>query len=357
MDMEPAAPEAPRLGRLLEETLTAPFVAPSLFTRLARSPAPGYGLLAANTAVYYSLAVAVNLARSLLDGGSALSPALLAAAAAGASALAVALSFAGAGLLHALCLLAGGGGDFRRTYQLVSLLSFLFVIQSMLNWTPLLWALPVPWAAFLAASGCRGLHQAPRTRAWAVFGSLGLLLLGCQWAARRELSRFLQQTEPMGRSTEQLQQDLQALQQAFPLLPGATEALSAGPALAAPGRLPSSLELLSGSGVAPLDADQDEGPAGGAALAPAASPRDVQAMRDQTSQMMDSLLPMLDNPAVTRMLGPEQKAQLDEIAKMLKAAQAQQKSGKPLTPEEKAQRRADAAKLQAMMTKMMEGKR
>lgn len=358
--MEQETPEAPRLGRLLEDTLTVPFTAPSLFTRLSQCPAPGYGLLAANTAAYYALAIAVNLVRSLLDGGSALSPAVMAAAAAGAAAIAVALSFAGAGLLHALCLLAGGTGDFRRSYQLVSSLSFLFVIQSLLNWSPLLWALPVPWAALLLAEGCRRLHAAPRARAWAVFGGLGLLLLGSQWLARREFSRFLQQTEVISPAAAQLQQaaaGLQALQQALPLLPGATEALAVGPALAAPGRLPSSLDLLSGPGVMPLGTEDERAPGPAPKMAPPANPAQLQALQSQAALTMDALLPMLNNPAVTRMLTPEQRAQMDAIAKMLQAAQAQQKTGKPLTPQERAQRRADAEKMQAMMMKMMENRK
>lgn len=336
-------PRAHSLGRLLEETLTAPVRPVALFTQLAQEGVPGYGLLLANALVFSAAMFAVNLARVAASDPAAVAryPAhLTAVVGVTALALAAAGSFLAAALLHAAARLAGGGGGFSRSYQAVSMMSASALLWSLLGHFSSGWAVALAWSVLLACAAVERLHQAPALRTRAVFAALGLFALLGTWSAKLATQRVLapyrmmaeqmkgiqnitqtlekiqpvngaNPTEEPSAQAQKLLQELQRLQTVEP------EAGSTNPA--DPSR--SGLDLIKqqaplGAGSAPMD------------------PKQLQAVNKAAANMMQSVMPMLNNPELTKGLDPEQAKQLQGLTQMVRQLQDNLQSGKPTTPQQ-----------------------
>ena len=309
------------IGRMLEDTVTAPVRAGAVFTALAGRPAPAYGVMIFNLLAFSAAACAASFIRSAvaMPDHAPYAPALLALAA--ALLLIVPASFIAAGLLHAFMLLSGGKEDFRRSYQTASLLSLVVVLQAMLNRFDWAWALPSLLAAYLAATAARTLHRAPAVRAAAVFGALaGVCVLG-QWWAREHTARWAKTAGELSRQMRQLPQT------PLPLAPdGADANLAQGQAPV------SGLDLLA--------APRGNGPA----------PAQFQAMQTATADMLRPVLGMLNNPQLAKGLSPEQARQVVELTGLINQMQEAMTGGGNLTPAEQA---AAARKFQTLALQLM----
>lgn len=305
----PAAPQRPQtLLRLLEETLTAPFHLGALFDRLALEPPPGYLLMTANFAIYVVLMLALNLVHVAIVSPASLQrpPELLAIVAAAALLLVVIGAFLTAAVVEAAALASGAAGDYRRSFQIVTLLSALAPFQAALNWLPSAWPVPLLLGGFACAIGLERLHRAPVMASRVVVSLLVAAGLGTVWAARRVVERALAPLAAVEQSSEQLRDmaaQIQQLQQA-------------GAGVAAPGG--SSLNMLS-PGAMPGSAQQQ-----------------AAQIQQNTNAMLKTLTPMLNDPNLTKNMTPDQAAMLQQASAMIGSIQNSLQSGKAPDPQEQA---------------------
>ncbi|HBT62068.1 MAG TPA: hypothetical protein DEB40_10035 [Elusimicrobia bacterium] len=340
---------------MLEDALTAPLRAGTVFGALAERPAPGYDVMIPSLLVFCASAFAADFMRSAYAFPTLVrfSPAGLALTAAATLAITVPASFVAAGLLHAFMLLAGGTGDFKRSYQACALLSIAMPLQAMLGWFDTAWILPALLAAYLAVEAARTLHRAPPARAAAVFGVLAALTLGGEWFARQQLARaaLMLKEEPnieqLAASTAEFNRQMQQLQGMSPSSkpatgpnPDSSPAQDPGLGNITPGDNPrtSGLDLLyaPGTGAGPE------------------TPRDVSiqahAVEQTAANMMVPVLSMLNNPQLTKGMSPEQAQQTRELAAMVSQMQSTLSTGQRLTPQQQA---AMTRKMQAMVLQLM----
>ena len=354
---ETRAEPAYGLARMLEDTVTAPLRPGAVFSALEGRPAPPYGVMIPNLLVFCALSYAAGFIRAGLVTPELLnaSPALTAIATLAALVLAVPLSFLAAGVLHAFMLLSGGEGDFQRSYQASSLMSLVLALQSLLNWFDWVWALPTALAVYLAALAARSLHRAPAARAAVVFSLVGLCAVGGQWWLRRQMARLAQTAKAvqaaaaaagdLGLQLQQAQQMLPALEQgaAGSTQPQDQSQAAWGTDLSS-ASLPaviSGLQLLvpPGSGQSQND-NISGGPALGgqtdAARLQSQAQAQAQHLQQATAGMLAPIMGMLNNPALTQGLSPEQAKQMKALTSVLAQMQGTMASGKKMTPEESA---------------------
>jgi hypothetical protein len=342
---------------MLEDTVSALFRAGDVFADLAQNPAPSYGVMIPNLLVFCATLCAGLLLRAGIAPLGILhaSPTAMLLAAALGLILAVPLSFLAAGALHAFMLLSGGAGDFQRSYQAASMFSILIALQAMLNWFDWVWALPALLTAYMGAAAARTIHRAPALRAGVVFCLLAGSCVAGQWWLREQYSRWSQtatalQTTAM--AAQDLGRQLQQFQQ-LSALPepsvggtnrGVPEASGAG-AAAAPNSPqsvgPSSLDLL-------ISPSETGSPPAGATSAQLQA--QAQGLQQATANMLSPMMAMLQNPALTKGMSPEQVKQMGSVTGMLSQLQKDMTSGKKTTPEEQA---AVMAQFQAAMMKLM----
>jgi len=351
------------LARMLEDTVTAPFRAGTVFASLGERPAPSYAVMIPNLLAFCAAAYAANLLRSSIITPEPLasSPAVMAIAAAAGLVLIVPLSFVAAGILHVFMLLSGAEGDFQRSYQASSMLSWLVTLQSLLNRFDWVWTLPALLAAYLAAAAAKSLHRAPAARAGVVFGVVAAAGISGQWWLREQVSRWSQTARAIDNAAtaaQDLGRQLQQLQQMAASVTGGV----GGPDRGAPQEQPqatwgaalsSSPQPTAVSGLQLLSPPQS-GPAGapdGPQLRAQAQAQG-QAIQQATSNLMDPIMAMLSNPALTRGMPPEQAKQMKALTSLLGQMQAGMSSGKKPTPEEQAAMMAQfQASLMQFMTK------
>lgn len=353
-----APPRAQSLGRLLEETLTAPVRPFGLFGELAREKPPGYALLLANALIFAVLMFAVNLVSVAVSQPAALArynAPLAAVVAAVGLTLAALGGFAAAGLLHLAALLCGGGASFARSYQAVSMSSGIALLWALLGHLPAGWALTLAWGAFVACAAVERLHAAPALRARAVFAGLATVALLGAWSVKLAAERFLAPYRMMAeqaRGIRDIQQTIQRIQPVEGSNPAQETSAQAQQRLfeqlhqlqmaqpesktadtAAPSR--SGLDLIQQQGLPPE------------AAAPQVNARQLQEVNKAAAGMVQSVLPLLNNPALTKGMPPEQAKQLEGLTQMLQELQGNLQSGKPMTPEQ--QRRLMQQYQQAMI--------
>lgn len=347
---QPAPPpeQAPSLGELLEATMTAvPY--PGVFLKMAERAAPGYFPMLVNLLAFWGLALGIRVVRELAAGTPGFDPVLLLAPALLALFAVACFSLPGALVVHALSLLSGGQAEFKRSYQLVSLISSVAVIDALLSFAPGLWFVRSLIAAWLLAEGSMALHKAQPPRARAVFSFLAAVGIAAQWQAQKLAERAVER-----QAAAVLQQSMQQL---TPLLPAAQDGRPADQPSTSLGLLtqpaemplptggPGSInpELLRGLQLPPAD-----GP-GSATPAPA-DPR-LQAMQQQTLGMLAALRPMLDN--LQAGMSAEDKKRLNGLLTILEQQQKALASGKPQSSAEQKKTMELMMKLQSELMQKM----
>jgi hypothetical protein len=332
---------------MLEDTVCALFRAGEVYADLASAPAPSYGIMLSNLLVFCAAACAALLLRAgiVLPMQWHAAPMTMVLAAAAGMILAVPLSFVAAGALHAFMLLSGGAGDFQRSYQAASMFSILIALQALLNWFDWVWPLPALLTAYLGAAAARTIHRAPAFRSGVVFCLLAACCVAGQWWQREQVSRWSQSATA---AAQDLSRQLQ--QMSLPPDPGggrgapAASGTGATTALASsqpPG--PSSLDLL-------LSPSQAGGQPASPAQVQAQVHAQAQSLEQATTNMLDPIMAMLQSPALTKGLPPQQSQQLASVTGMLAQMQKSVAGGQKATPEEQA---AMMAQFQSAMMRLM----
>lgn len=339
-------PVAPSLGESLEAALQALIRPGSVYGALAARPAPGAGTsLAAGVALAAAgAALAVALAAVGDPGALAGQPperiALAGAAAILLSSIALTLA---AALMLALGRTLGQGGDFARALQAVSLLAVLSPLHAVLGAVPYGWLGAHAAAAWLGGNALASFFKAGLGPALGVCAALAFIGAGGEAVARvfaakaRAVYDAQKAVAQMASGTSDVARQLQAMQDQMRL---AAEAQSAMPAAA--GRT-SSLDLLRGP-------DGEAPPPSEVRPQLQAIAAQGQAIQQNAMGMMDSLMPMLNNPAVLNAMPPAQRESMKELNAMMAQMRSDMATGRKIPPQERAER---MARIQKMMTGLM----
>lgn len=360
----PAPPKAPGFAELAEQSLHALFN-PAAFSAAALRPAPSFGAAGGLAAASGALALAINLAHGIVSDPQALSrfpPAIVAAVFVAAMGMYASVLLLGAIVLFALGKGLGGKGDFDRGFQAAAMLSVLVPVQMLCNWFPFAWVLPSLFGAWVAATALEGLYAAPagpaRLACALMCGGALALQAGGRYLTARAAEGYAAAraaSDAAGSATE-LARQVQALQSTMatmdaaplPTGGGAPTDAAASPAPSAPAPGVSGLDLLRGNGDAAGAA-----PADGAAAAPSQAAQQVavaQGLEAQAAGAMNSIMPLLNNPALSRNMTPAQKADMKELTNMMADMQKQAASGRRMTD---AEFRAQQLKYQSLVMRVM----
>lgn len=183
--------EPPSFREFSEAAFQAPLRPRHVFGNMRNLPAPSYAIMLGNVLFWwlsgFAIAVAPGVARSpFLPNGLWMGICLLLVApflVAGFTAL----SFASAWMLHALALLSGGRGKFKRAYEIVALTGAMLPIGALTFVHP---ALGTAAFVYLVAVNVRAvslMYFAPMLRSALVFGAAGLSSLSLLWVASSKL--------------------------------------------------------------------------------------------------------------------------------------------------------------------------
>jgi hypothetical protein len=345
---EPPAPVRPSLGELFEESLAALVNTPGVFLRLDQRPAPSPVASFALALAWGGVFFALNLVHVLIATPAVLAPyPAWQVAAVGLLGLGIWAAFflLGGSFLYGLGRTLGPSGDFDRALVVAALALVAAPIQALCGWVPALWFLPTVLSAWIVACGLHGLFKAD---AWTARGLCALLAagaLGLQYAGSLAVERYAQaalrasQPGPPAAQFRDLQQQVQQIQAL------AVPPLAATTAPSAPGA--SSLDLLRGPGGneparAPSNEERRQ------QLAQMSAQGD--AMNKSVAAMLDSMLPMLNNPALTKNMSPQQKADFAELNKIIAEMKDGMTSNAALTPQES---RQQMARIQNLMMRML----
>lgn len=355
---EPAAekkdappPRPPSLGELLELSLTALVNAPGVFARLEARPAPGPGAIFAAALFWGVLFFALNLVRLALPN-----PALLQSypgwqigvvGLLGLGAWA-SLYLLASSLLYGLGRGLGSAGDFDRALLVAAVALAAAPVQALAPLLPGAWVAPAILAAWIAACGLSALFKASPWPARGVCAALAAVVLAVQhgaglmadkYAAAARLAAVAAQEAPGAEQLEDLQRQML---QAQAIAAGAAAGTAAGDS---PQASRSSLDLL-------------RGPAG--EEAPAAAPSQAQQLAQMSAQgdalnksiagMLDSIAPMLNNPAITQNMSPQQKADYAELKKMMADMRTSMAENTLTSPQEQ---QARMMKIQQLVMRMV----
>lgn len=343
---EAPPPKAPTLPELLELSLTALVNAPGVFARLEARPSPGPGSIFAAALFWGGLFFVLNLVQIALAN-----PALLQAYPAwqiGAVGLLglgawASLYLLASSLLYGLGRGLGSAGDFDRALLVAAVALSAAPVQALSRLVPGAWFVPALLAAWMAACGLASLFKADAWAARGVCAVLAAAVLGLQYGAGMMVDKYFgaaqmaavaAQTAPTEDQMAELQRQMQQVQAAAAQTPAAGASAGA-----------SGLDLL-------------RGPAGEETVA--AGPTEAQQMRQMTAQgeamnksmvgMLESIAPMLSNPAITRNMNPQQKADFDELNKMLQELKTGIAANTITTPQEQ---QAKMLKIQQLVMRVM----
>lgn len=349
---EPAAekkdappPRAPGLGELLELSLTALLNAPGVFAKLEARPAPGPGASFLAALAWGALFFALNLTHVALS-----SPAVLRAyppwqvGVAGLLGLGAwaSLYLLASSLVYGLGRALGSAGDFDRALLVAAVALSAAPVQAVSRFVPAAWVAPPLLAAWIAACGLNALFKASPWTARGACAALAAAVLGLQYGAGVLVERY----SPSARMAAAAAQAAPSLDQIAELQRQMRQ-VEAAVAEAAPAGAPgaSGLDLL-------------RGPAG--EEAPAEAPDRRQQLARMSAQgdavnkgmagMLDSITPLLDNPAITQNMGPQQKADYVELKKMIEDMKTGLKADSITSPQEQ---QAQMMKIQQLVMRLM----
>ncbi|MBI3566261.1 MAG: hypothetical protein HY079_13780 [Elusimicrobia bacterium] len=345
-------PAPPGAGELLESAL-AGLAGPAAFRALAARPAPSTATAGAFALSAGAASLAVGLAHAVVESPGLLgrfSPPMIAAVAVAALGLYGSVTLLLAVMLYGLGNALGGKGDFDRGLQAAAMMSVLWPAQMMCNWFPLAWVLPSALAAWLAANALEGLFAAKPWTARTVCAVLGAGALAMITIARvvgeraAESAAAAQAMTQAAASEADLARQLQTVAARMQALPDAGPP-SGGPGTAARPAT-SGLDLLRGGEEGQAAAPEPAAPAAQAAQAVQAA----QGAQTNASGMLDSLAPLLDNPAMSKNLTAAQKAEMQELQAVMADLRAQMASGHSLSNADYAKK---MQRLQALTMAMM----
>lgn len=351
-------PVAPGVGELCELALTALVNAPGVFLRLSARPAPRPGssflLALACGASFFAL----NLIRVALSHPAelqAVAPWKIGAVFAAALGVWAALYLLVTSFVYGLGRALGAAGDFDRALLVAALVLATAPLQALCSWFPAAWVLPAVLAAWIMACGLSSQFTAD---AWAARGVCAVLAAGAlalqygagllveKYAETARLASAAASAAPSADQLVDLQKQLQQVQAlAVEANPDPAQRGSAQGDSAKLNR--SSLDLLSG----PADAPQGDSPrplTERQQLAQMSASGD--AMNASVIGMLDSIGPMLNNPAITQGMTPPQKADYAELQKMIAELKAGMAAKTITTP---AQQQAQMMKIQGLVMRMM----
>lgn len=310
---------------LLEETLTAPVRPWAAFASAAARPEPSFGLLVANAAVFGCAFLAMNL----LHAAIVFPPSLMAHGApqivvmGGLSLLF--LLFCGAfaaAVVHAVAHVAGGSGSFTRSYQAVSMLGAMLPVQAASMWAPALAFIPPLYGGLVAAAAVEQLHRAKPAVARGIFCGVAAFFVFSAYVVKTQLDRIVAPYMAAQKAMQQMAELPQpALPAPQPLDPNAPAPQAAQPGAqppAAPGQ--SSLDLISGPQGAALSQIGPGGP----------TPEQVQQVTQAGSNMLSSIVPLLNNPAMQKNMSPAQREEVQQLLKTIEHMQENLRTGKKM---------------------------
>ncbi|MDX6769318.1 MAG: hypothetical protein SF051_07285 [Elusimicrobiota bacterium] len=325
-------PAAPDLGELFERSLTGLIMGRAAYAPLAERPAPSYGALTALALAFAVAAMALNAALTAVSDPALLGrfpPWFYAAVAAAGVGVCLTVLLLSAVILHGLGRAFGSQAGFERAFQTAAMLHALAPLQSLTGLLPLAWLAPSALFVWAGAGAMAGLLRASFPGALAACALLAGLSVAGQAVARaayaksREVAAQAQVVLQAGESAAAAGALLQSLQAAQAAGPGSVPSLDpsalGSPAPAAPGA--SGLDLLRGGGgeapPEPADARAQE----------KLLLRQGDALRSSAEGMLESMLPMLDNPAITKNLDAQGRADLKALREELAKLKAQSAAG------------------------------
>jgi len=317
----------PRLFEFMEATLRAPFTPNPVFESYHEMPLPSFGTMALNLLLYCAAAALVNLllVYNSLPATFNVGPLPVVFALAGSLVAAFALSFVFGGVIHLLGLLSGGEAPYDRSYELLSLLSFLGPLYCATLWAPVpfLWLLPTAYGTYLVIRGVALMHRAPETQACMVVGALGVILAAGQILAHQAAAQYQRQFEMWANTSSTSTGQLPASQAASPQAPAnGPDAQNPPPSAQNPWaqtaadaqelakQAQSSVDMVRGIG--------SDNSAQGMPMMPQMgkmpSAEQVQQMRDRSLGMLDNVSRQLhENPELTKGMTPQQQEQMQRI--------------------------------------------
>jgi len=362
----PEPPPASGFFQMLEDTLTAPLGLGTTFAKLAPAPAPDYPVMVANFAVYAAVFLALNMLRAHLsfpEAAARIDPAHLAMAGAVGLAVMTGLSFVWAGIFHALAKAAGGQASFQRSYQVFSLLSACLPALAAANAFHLAWIFAAAYWTYLAAVAVENLEAAPAGRARSVFGAAVAAAVAIVWFASVQVERQLAPYIAAARLQAQLGRQAADAENAAAFHTTLSSAAAQDPALMGQQLMLQAQQMMQSSG-----AGRAPGASSGSGLdlvaKPSGSLEQLQANTQQiqkqaaqdteaASKSLDTFMPMLDNPELTKNMPPEQLKNVKALTALLHQMQVNLKSGKPMDPAQAAElTRLQQAAMQSMMQDM-----
>ncbi len=344
---EAPEPKAPGIGELLELSLQALVNAPGVFHRLAERPAPGPGASAAAALAWGAAFFALNLVHLGLSYPTMLQaypPWMVGVVFVGGLVLWTALFLLGASLIYAAGRALGAGGDFDRALLVAAVALAAAPIQALCSFFPMAWTVPALLAAWILASGLSSQFKTDPWAARGVCAALAAAVLGLQfgtgvlverYAGPARLAASAAQGAPSPEQLNDLQKQLEQMQTI-------TQEAQAG-AAAPPSQ--SGLDLLSGPAgtpqapVAPTQREQ---------LAAMSAQGD--AMNKSVLGMLNSVEPMLSNPAITQNMTALQKSEFAELKQHLAQMKADIAAGKVTTA---AEQQAKMMRIQGLVMRMM----
>jgi hypothetical protein len=346
-------PVAPGFMELLEAAVAGVFN-PAVYVGLAARPAPSIATTAGLAAASGAASLVVNLAHSVVETPGFLgrySPLLMGAVTVAALGMYGSVTLLLAVMMYGLGNALGGKGEFDRGLQCAAMMSILWPVQMMCNWFPVAWVLPSALAAWIAAIALVGLFGAKPILSRTVCAILGAGALAIQTVAHvvaDKAAEAISATQAVTQATEaqaDFAKQMQAVQTQMQAVTDATAA-SAAPSGALPGARPatSGLDLLRGPG------GEDGGTQAPAPEAPPAVIEAAKGMQANAAGMLDSISPLLNNPAMTKNMTPDQKANLVELQTLMADLKAQMASGHSVSDAAFAQK---MQRFQALTLKMM----
>lgn len=327
---QPALP-APGLGELFERSLTGLVVGRSAYEPLASRPAPGYGAMTALALAYTVIGLGLNVALTAVASPTQLGAYptwFYAAVTGGALGFSLAWLLLFAAILFGLSKALGGQGGFERGYLAAAMLFALAPVHSLSGLFPYAWLLPCVLLAWAGAGALSGLSGASFSGALMAFTVLSSLLIAGQGVARAAYAKsqevlaqnkLLLDAGANAQNAAALIGTLQQMQQAQggqplsggappPVVPELPDGAPAGEQAAQTHA--SGLDLIGGG-----EAAQDQ-----RVPSPEEQKRMLQQgdmLRTQVVAMLESITPMMDNPAITKNLDAQGKADVQELRKEL----------------------------------------
>lgn len=344
---------APKLGELFELALTALVNAPGVFAKLEARPAPGPGTSFLVALAWGAAFFALNLLHVTIANPAALQ--------AYAPWQVGVVAFLGLGVWTAMCLLGssfvygvgrtlGSAGDFDRALLITAVTLAAAPVQALCTWFPMAWVVPALIAAWIFACGLNALFKTDPWAARGVSAVLAAVVLALQYgagqvvekyAATAQLAAVAVQGASAASQISELQQQMQQVQAAASQLSQTGDPSQGDP----PQANRSSLDLLSGPEAA---STPSAGPTQREQLSQMSASGD--AMNKSVITMLDSMAPLLNNPAITKNMSLQQKADYVELKRMIADMKTGMTENKITSQQEQT---AKMMKIQQLVMRMM----